>query len=102
MNINKQKSRKAKLERLKLKHFVEFIVESNSIRTKEQILLAKSRVSNQALTKILIELNLIEKQKDSESNYFPYYRISKQLEELIFNELSNHKDFKQYVKNSTK
>ncbi|HCE3702264.1 TPA: hypothetical protein NG682_005097 [Vibrio parahaemolyticus] len=102
MNINKQKSRKEKLERLKLKHFVEFIYESNSIRTKEQILLGKSRVSNQALTKILIELNLVEKKKDSESDYFPYYRISKQLEELLFNELSNNNDFNRYVKNSTK
>ncbi|WP_411062411.1 hypothetical protein AAFX13_00470 [Vibrio parahaemolyticus] len=101
MNINKQKSRKVKLERLRLKHFVEFVFESNSIKTKEQILLKKSRVSNQALTKILIEMNLVEKKKDSESDYFPYYRISKQLEELLYNELSNHKDFKQYVKNST-
>jgi len=91
MFINKEKSRKAKIDKLVLRQRIELLVASNSIRTKNLISLETSRLKSKLLKKVLIELDLVSKIKHKNSKYRERYYISDHLEEIIYNEITNSK-----------
>ncbi|CAH6826649.1 hypothetical protein VCHA29O37_160044 [Vibrio chagasii] len=102
MIIQKTKGRRSAIEELRLKHLIEMTVAMNRIRTTKLISLEESRLASRRLMNVLMKLELISKISNKENKSRPRYHISDHLEKILYNELSNHKEFNQYVKNSTK
>lgn len=101
MYIFKNKDRKAEIDYLKLKHFIELIISSNAIKTTNIILLSKTRLNNKRVVKALNELKVINKKQTSANNYQNSYYISKEIEELIYSEMSKKEEFIKYLKKDT-
>ncbi|HCE4999489.1 TPA: hypothetical protein NGW16_004225 [Vibrio parahaemolyticus] len=97
MYIFKNKDRKAEIDYLKLKHFIELIISSNAIKTTNIILLSKTRLNNKRVVKALNELKVINKKQTSANNYQNSYYISKELEELIYSNMSKSREFIKYI-----
>lgn len=99
--VQKRKPRKAVLKKLKLKQYIEFLVASNDTTSKEKIKLSESRIVRNCLVqRVLIELKLTEVVKNNSTNFMPIHLFSKQLEEVLYNELSKHDEYKKYIKSS--
>ncbi len=97
MYIFKNKGRKAEIDYLKLKHFIELIISSNAIKTTNIVLLSKTRLNNKRVVKALNELKVINKKQTSANNYQNSYYISKELEELIYSNMSKSEEFIKYI-----
>ncbi|EHZ2727068.1 hypothetical protein L7E35_004664 [Vibrio parahaemolyticus] len=97
MYIFKNKDRKAEIDYLKLKHFIELTVSLNAIKSTNILLLSKTRLNNKRIVKALNELKLINKKQTSVNNYQNSYYISKELEELIYSNMSKSEEFIKYI-----
>lgn len=84
-----------------MKHFIELIISSNAIKTTNIILLSKTRLNNKRVVKALNELKVINKKQTSANNYQNSYYISKEIEELIYSEMSKKEEFIKYLKKDT-
>ncbi len=97
MYIFKNKDRKAEIDYLKLKHFIELTVSLNAIKTTNIVLLSKTRLNNKRVCKVLTELKLINKKQTTANNFQKSYYISKELEELIYSNMSKSEEFIKYL-----
>lgn len=99
MTNNKNRLRKAELERLCLKHEIEILVSKHGLKkSKNTISFSQSKLKTQRLSTILNELGLIKKEKNALNKYRLTYQISTELEDLLYKHFSNSEDFKQYTK----
>ncbi|HCE4999460.1 TPA: hypothetical protein NGW16_004196 [Vibrio parahaemolyticus] len=101
MIFKKHKSRKAKLNRLKLKHFIEIIYESNSFKTQNLISLSETRFNSRLVSEVFIELGYTTKIRNKSTNNMYIHHLPKELEEIIYNEFFKHDEFRKFIINST-